>query len=115
MNYYLILTKDVISAKISANAKILYAVISGLTTDKGYCYASNDYLAEKMELQERQIRNLLKQLKDSNLISIKIIEKNKRFIFLNTNAKQNINIDDTTKTINTNKALEELLQLNKYN
>lgn len=111
MNYYLILTTDVIQAKISANAKILYAVISGLTTDKGYCFASNDYLGEQMQLQERQIQYLLKELKTAKLIKINIIDGNKRLIYLNTNPKPNKSIVENK----TYKTIEDLLQLNKYN
>ena len=104
MNYYLILTADVLNAKISANAKLLYAVISGLTNNKGYCYASNDYLAHQMQLQERQIQYLLKELKDNKLITINIYENNKRMILLNTNSHH------TNKTKETYSALDEFFK-----
>lgn len=111
MNYYLILTADVLSAKINANAKLLYAVISGLTNNKGYCYASNDYLAHQMQLQERQIQYLLKELKDNKLITINIYENNKRMILLNTNSHYtNKTSQHTNKTKETYSALDEFFK-----
>lgn len=53
---------------ISMTAKVVYGVIDGLDNDDG-CFASNAYLSEHLGLCERQLRNILKELDDANLIA----------------------------------------------
>jgi len=46
---FYILPDDIFDEKeISQSAKLLYALILRLTQQKGYCWASNDYLSEKI-------------------------------------------------------------------
>jgi len=52
---------------ISITAKVVYGVVDALDNDDG-CFASNTYLSRHLGLQERQLRNLLKELDDANLI-----------------------------------------------
>jgi hypothetical protein len=52
---------------ISITAKVVYGVVDALDNDDG-CFASNAYLSRHLGLQERQLRNLLKELDDANLI-----------------------------------------------
>lgn len=105
MNYYLIITSEVLQAKISSNSKLLYAMISGLTNEKGYCYASNKYFSEKLNITERQTQNLIKELKEYNFIKINIFDNNQRIIFLNSNPKED--------KINHLEIIEELLKNKK--
>ena len=56
--------------KLPANAKLLYAEISSLTDQKGYCYASNAYFIRLFELCERTIIRLLRALEAAGYITI---------------------------------------------
>lgn len=52
------------------NAKLLYAEISSLTDQTGYCFASNSYFQALYSVSERTVQNLLKALKDKGYIRI---------------------------------------------
>ena len=52
---------------LSITAKVVFGVLEGLDNESG-CFASNSYLSAHLGLQERQIRNVLKELEDENLI-----------------------------------------------
>lgn len=56
--------------KLAPNAKLLYAEISSLTDQKGYCYASNAYFIRLFELCERTIIRLLRALEAAGYITI---------------------------------------------
>lgn len=56
--------------RIPANAKLLYAEISSLTGETGYCFASDEYFAGLYRMTERTIRSLLKALADNGYIRI---------------------------------------------
>ncbi len=85
MNYYLILTNKVFESNVSSRAKLLFALISGLTGEKGFSYSSNSYLAERMMTTERTITNLLKELEENELIYIEYTN-NQRKIYLELTA-----------------------------
>lgn len=48
----------------------LLLIISSLCAEKGYCFASNSYLANLFETNEPTISRKLKTLKDKNYITI---------------------------------------------
>ncbi|MBR2582989.1 MAG: helix-turn-helix domain-containing protein [Oscillospiraceae bacterium] len=56
--------------RIPANAKLLYAEISSLTGETGYCFASDAYFAGLYQMTERTIRSLLKALAENGYIRI---------------------------------------------
>jgi len=56
--------------RIPANAKLLYAEISSLTTQAGYCYADNAYFAALYQITERSVRRLLTALEEQGYIRI---------------------------------------------
>ena len=54
---------------LSRLAKSLWAEIDSLyCPEHGGCYASNEYLADFCTIKERQLQNLIKELKDANLL-----------------------------------------------
>ena len=57
-------------ASIPAGAKLLYAEISALTDQRGYCYASNRYFAELYGVGVRTVQRYLDALKNAGLIRI---------------------------------------------
>lgn len=67
---------------LSSTSKLIYAEISALCNEKGYCWATNQYFSSLFNISDRQVRNILKQLCEKKYIEI-IIEKNtKRKIFI---------------------------------
>lgn len=55
---------------LTSSAKLLYAEISSLTKELGYCYASNHYFAELYSTSGRTIQRHLDALKNSGYIRI---------------------------------------------
>lgn len=67
--FYSIITHDVLYDKnLTANEKLLFATITGLTKQKGYCYASNDYLSEKLNTSKRSVSRWLNKLEEKRYI-----------------------------------------------
>ena len=62
--------------EIPASAKLLYASITSLTDARGYCWASNRYLAERFRWGERTVTRLIAQLQEAGFLSI-VMDKNK--------------------------------------
>lgn len=58
---------------IKPNAKLLYAKVTSLQTAKGYCYASNRYLAEGLGIAPDTVTRLLKELSDAGYLRLEII------------------------------------------
>ena len=56
--------------ELPPNAKLLYAEISSLTDQRGYCFASNEYFMRLYSLSERTIRRLISELARLGYISI---------------------------------------------
>ena len=72
-NFYAVIPISILEKKnISANAKLLFAEIMALSKKSGRCYATNEYLAERMGLSKRTIPKLLKELRNDLLIQISI-------------------------------------------
>ena len=56
--------------ELPPNAKLLYAEISALTDQRGYCYASNEYFMRLYNLSERTIRRLISELARLGYVNI---------------------------------------------
>lgn len=56
--------------ELPPNAKLLYAEISALTDQRGFCWASNAYFVELYQLSERTVIRLLRTLEAAELIRI---------------------------------------------
>ena len=56
--------------ELPASAKILYAEISSLTDQRGYCYATNEYFMQLYGCADRTIQRLLRALEAGNYIRI---------------------------------------------
>lgn len=65
-------------AKLNDKDKILYAHITNLCNEKGYCWASNGYIASLLGKSIPAIKKSLKRLHDLNLISINHVAKNEQ-------------------------------------
>lgn len=71
---YLILDED-----LTDGAKFLYGIVESLSNnaDKPYCYASNKYLAKRLNVSSATIKRYLKQLEDEDYIVRESIEDDK--------------------------------------
>lgn len=73
-SYYAIITGPVLdNRKLAANAKLLYASITTMTDQKGYCWAGNQYLAERFGWGERTVSRLVAQLEGLGFIRTSMI------------------------------------------
>lgn len=60
--------------RISQSAKLLYCLVTALQTEKGYCYASNRYLADGIGLEnEESVKRLLRELAKAGYFTIEIV------------------------------------------
>jgi len=90
--------------KISSELNLLLR-ISSLTAEKGYCYASNQYFSDKMDLSLISISRKIKKLKDLGYINIEYEKRGcevvRRFIRLNNKS--------STINKNVNRRLSKML------
>lgn len=70
---------------LSPNAKLLYCLISSLCASRGYCFASNQYLAEKLGLSVGRVSHLITSLE--KYLDIRNGQNEKRQICLAKNSK----------------------------
>lgn len=55
------------------NAKLLYAEITALADARGYCWATNSYLAELFGIAARTVSDLVKNLADRGYIEVEVV------------------------------------------
>lgn len=79
---YIKIPDSVLCKKISPSAKILYANLLLLSHKKGYCFASNKYLGELLNVTPRTITRLISVLTKENLIMTNYNEVHDRQIFI---------------------------------
>ena len=65
------------SKSLKANSKLIYGIISSLTSKEGYCYASNNYLSDQIGLTACGVSRLITDLKSHNFIKVKTIREGK--------------------------------------
>lgn len=72
--YYAIIPANVrYDNRLKAKAKLLYAELTCLTNEKGFCWATNNYFAELYHTSKGTISKLLSQLKEYGYIHIELI------------------------------------------
>lgn len=50
--------------------KIMYAIITGLSIEQGYCYATNKYIANCLSISTGRVGKFIGTLEDKNYIQI---------------------------------------------
>jgi hypothetical protein len=66
---YAIIKSEILDDRsLSAEEKIFLVTISSFMCKKGYCWATNDYLAKVMNLHEKKIQRLLSSLRRKNYL-----------------------------------------------
>ena len=71
--------------QIPPNAKLLYAEISSLTQEDGYCWATNEYFQKVFGFSERTLPRLLRTLEEAGYIRIENGDSKKRKIYAGIN------------------------------
>lgn len=72
-NYYAVIPSHILNAKdITSDEKLLYALITSLSNDKGYCYASNAYFSKRFGKSDSSIKRWLSNLVLKNYICSKV-------------------------------------------
>lgn len=68
---YLVIPDPVLTdIKISMPAKIMFGYIALLTKQRGFCWADNDYFAEKLQCNIRTVQRFIKDLGDAGYILV---------------------------------------------
>ncbi len=82
IGYYSVIPATVLYNKeLKANEKLLYAIITSLACKEGYCFASNKYLAEKLDANPKTVSSWISDLRDRGFIIVELIRnENKQII-----------------------------------
>jgi len=81
MSYYIIIPHQVYSHKdLNPGSKFLYGLILSLSQKDGYCYASNKYMSNALDVSPRTLQNYLSDLSTHDLIHIQVLNGNSRVI-----------------------------------
>lgn len=73
-SYWAVLPASVrYDANLPPNAKLLYAEISALCDERGYCYAHNAYFAKNFEWNDKSVTRHLKTLSDHGYIFVDVV------------------------------------------
>ena len=74
--YYAILTADVrYDKRLTANSKLLFAEITALTNQKGYCWSTNAYFAELYSVSTTSVSKWVSQLVKFGYLESQLIYK----------------------------------------
>lgn len=68
--------------RLNSTDKIIYGLIKSLSNNKGYCFATNNYIGKRANLSKSTISNTISKLKKYNYIKIKTINYQRR-IYIN--------------------------------
>jgi hypothetical protein len=61
-HYIVVTTELLLDKRISPNAKLLFGVIANLSNQRGYCFASNEYIAELIEVHAGSVSRYIHEL-----------------------------------------------------
>jgi biotin operon repressor len=68
-SYYVVIPMPVFEDKdLRANEKLLYGLISSLINKDGYCYASNKFIASKLNISEINVSKTLKKMEQKGYL-----------------------------------------------
>lgn len=73
-NWYAVIPAEILlDKKLSSTQKLLVALVSNLSNHKGYCYASNKYLGECLNLTSNTISDNISVLESKGIIKRDIV------------------------------------------
>lgn len=74
LGYYSVIPATVLyNEELKANEKLLYAIITSLACKEGYCFASNKYLAEKLNVNPKTVSSWISDLRDKGFITVELV------------------------------------------
>lgn len=132
VSYYIVIPAPIYDDEtLKDSAKLLYGLISSLINEKGYCFASNEYLAKKRKTTPENISRLLKELekkeyiiiiylRDGAIVKNRKIYINPRLTEMLTAIDQNVkrtvnqNVKESNKAINCISNSKENIKRKKY-
>lgn len=82
MSYYVVIPAPVRSADIPDGAKLMFGDIAALCKKEGYCYASNQFLADRAGVSKRTAENYVAALEGAGFIKREIMGRDERKIYL---------------------------------
>lgn len=59
--------------ELKPNAKLLYAEINALADYKGYCWATNEYLAKLLDISKRTVQELVSALAEKGYVEVEVV------------------------------------------
>ena len=75
IGYYAVIPSSVLfNENLKPNEKLLYAVITVLANKEGYCFASNNYLADLFNSKSHTISNWISHLSKLNFVHVELIK-----------------------------------------
>jgi len=78
-NWVLIPPVVLADERLSSTDKMIYGKALGLSNQKGYCFASNDYIGEHIGVSKESVKKSLQKLYKYNLLTYTLIrDKNKQ-------------------------------------
>lgn len=82
VGYYSVIPATILYNKeLKANEKLLYAIITSLACKEGYCFATNKYLAKKLDVNPKTISSWISDLQKRKFIIVELIRnENKQII-----------------------------------
>lgn len=92
-NFYMLTAQILNDKNLNHAEKLTMAILNGLSHEDGTCYPSNEWLAEKLDIKERAIKDILMNLEKNNYIKRTILScatnpfKKTRIIYVNSNFK----------------------------
>lgn len=79
--YSIIPARILYNKGLKANEKLLYSMILSLSFQKWYCYATNNYFAEKLDANHKTVSDWISDLRDKNFIKCEYVKgENKQII-----------------------------------
>ena len=64
--------------ELKSSEKILYAMINSLACKEGYCFATNKYFAEELEVHSKTVSSWISHLKKKNFIIVEVVRNEKK-------------------------------------
>lgn len=96
LNYYSIIPATILfNNQIEPNEKLLYAMLTSLASKEGFCFASNKYLAERLNVKANTVSSWITDLKRKGYIIVEIVRSDNNEII-----QRKIYINDVPYMIN---------------
>ena len=81
IGYYAVLPATILfNQDLKPNEKLLYAIITALANRKGYCFASNNYLAELLGVKAHTISIWVSHLSKMKFVCVELVKNEKNEI-----------------------------------